>query len=308
VGLLNINIAIVSPKALLLFALLFSTPTIFGGIPNDSTTSKDIFVTFMDYVYDFSFYKADSVLRFVERNKDNSATFSMMKYNLAWWSILSGSNTDDFIEECDLHTDKTIDFINRLESPDINYQIDLINTYILKVRLENYINNKVNTIPILFKTLNRIKKLMNTVDLSDRKLLVIGLYYYFVDYVENKYILAGAFLKKYPKGNKQMGLNYLKKCLSSMNHLVAVEANYFLYKIYFYIEGNYQLAFDNISYLHDLYPNNLVFSYELYKTMMKNNNAGSELLKQEVLNQIYDSKLLKKSQKTHFIDLFNENI
>jgi len=301
------NITALSRKLLIVFSIIIFIPFLEGEVSiRHSLLSEVVYESFMDYVYGFSFPEADSMLQKLEKHKDINSVIPTMKYNYAWWAILSGYNVEENIKKCNVQTDKTISYLNRLDNPGVDQQINLINAYILKVRLESYLNNKVSTIPILFKALNRIKDLINNSDNSDSRLLILGLYYYFVDYIDDKYVLAGPILKKYPKGNRDLGLKYLRKCLESENHLVEIEANYFLYKIYFDLEKKYQSAFINIDHLHKVYPNNLVFSYELFKTMkrMENNKANS--LKNEVLSQIYSSETLVISQKTHFISLFNQ--
>jgi len=295
-------------KSVLFIFLLVLIVPVFGGIPNakDSVDLDRVYEKFMHYVYDFSFRKADSILLDLESNHNEDIFVPTMKSNFAWWALLSGYNVDDNVDKCGSQTTKTIKYISGLDKPDINQQLDLIEAYILKVRLENYVDSKVKAIPLLFKALNRIKDLINDDEISDRKRLILGLYYYFVDYIDEKYMLAGPILNQYPKGDREKGLKYLQDCLNSENHLVQVEANYFLYKIYFSIENNYRLAFKNIRFLRNLYPDNMVFNYEMYKTMKENKDVGAELFKQRILNQINDSNSLVYSQKNHFIKLLND--
>ncbi len=300
------NITTLSRKLLIVFSVLIIVPILEARVSlSHSLLSEVEYESFMDLVYGFSFPEADSMLQTYEKRDIINPIIPTLKYNYAWWAILSEYNVEENIKKCKVQTDKTISYLSRMDNLDVAQQINLINAYILKVRLENYLENKVSMIPILFKALNRIKDLINNGENSDGKLLILGLYYYFIDYIENKYVLAGSILKKYPKGNKGLGLKYLNRCLGSENHLVEIEANYFLYKIYFDVEKKYQSAFINIDYLHKMYPNNLVFSYELFKTMKKMDYNEADSFKSEVLSQIYSSETLIISQKTHFISLFN---
>jgi len=230
----------------------------------------------------------------------------VIKSRLAWWAVLSGYKVKENINKCDLYTTKSIDYLSNLEKPNLNKQLDLIDAYILQLRLKNYVGSKVRTIPVLFKVLNRIKDLIKGEEVSDRKKLVLGLYYYFVDYIDNKYLFAGSILKRYPKGGRAKGLKLLNSCLNSKEHFVQVEANYFLYKIYFAIENNYSLAYKNIFFLHNLYPNNMVFNYEMYKTMKENKDVKAELFKQSIMTKIINSNTLDYTQKAHFAKLLNE--
>jgi len=300
------NITTLSRKIIIVFSILIVVSFLEGEVLiSHSLLSEVEYESFMDYVYGFSFPKADSMLHNLEKRENINSIIPTLKYNYAWWAILSGYNVDENIKKCKVQTDKTISYLSRIDNPDGEQQINLINAYILKVRLENYLENKVGMIPVLFKLLNRVKDLIKNGENSDSKLLILGLYYYFIDYIEDKYLLAGPILNKYPKGNRELGLKYLNECLESENHLIEIEANYYLYKIYFDVEKKYQSAFVNIDYLHNVYPNNLVFSYELFKTMKEINYGDADSFKNEILSQIFDSKTLVISQKKHFLSLFS---
>ena len=40
--------------------------------------------------------------------------------------------------------------------------------------------------------------------------LILGLYFYFIDYIENEYFIANAVFFSFPKGDKNKGLRYLE--------------------------------------------------------------------------------------------------
>lgn len=139
--------------------------------------------------------------------------------------------------------------------------------------------------------------------------LVRGLYYYFIDYIENEYFLMNAILFSYPRGDKNKGLMYLEECSVSGNEMIKTESNYFLLKIYTYTEKDYLKAFRKVQILTQQYPNNLVYSLEMLRLLLKMKNEGeAQIFQKKLIKEIQVATNLSSSQKSHFIFQIGELI
>ena len=162
----------------------------------------------------------------------------------------------------------------------------MIYSYSLKARLENYKGNKLLSFIYFYKSITYIKECTNR-PVEDEKLnLVLGLYFYFIDYIENEYFIMSVAFMSFPKGDKNKGLRYLEKCSISSDEMIRTEANYFLLKIYAYTEKDYSKAYVNAQILTQQHPNNLVYSLEQFKLML--------VLKKTVEAQKFQKKLIEE--------------
>ena len=106
----------------------------------------------------------------------------------------------------------------------------------------------------------------------------------------------------FPKGDKNKGLGYLEECSLSGNEMIRTEANYFLMKIYAYTEKDYPKALTKVQILAHMHPNNLVYSLEQFKLLLKmKKEAEAELFQKNLVEQILATENLSTAQKNHFI-------
>jgi hypothetical protein len=143
---------------------------------------------------------------------------------------------------------------------------------------------------------------------KDEKLnLVLGLYFYFIDYIENEYFMLSTVFFSFPKGDKKTGLKYLEKCSASGDEMIRTEANYFLLKIYAYTEKDYSKAYLNAQILTQQHPNNLVYSLEQFKLLLKMKKEDeAQIFQKKLIEEIQAAKNLNSSQKNHFISQIGE--
>ena len=286
-----------------LFLCLF---LLFSGIAPGFAQAdiENIPLAFQRSLYGFSFAKAISILNDFEKSNAGAERVNELKSQLSWWMILSGNNIQLNIDKCNKYLAESINDYKKIKNPDIDIQIKLINAYLLKLRIENYLDNKINSLSILHKLLKRVDDLDNIKEKDLSIKLISGLYYYFLEYIKSEYVLSHVILAGYTKGNKELGLRYLEECSNSNDDIIMTEAIYFLYKIYFSIEKNYPEAEKQITILLNLYPENLVFALEYYKVLLAQNQLiKAKEFKKITIDKIYGSTLLYEQQKSHFLKL-----
>jgi hypothetical protein len=89
--------------------------------------------------------------------------------------------------------------------------------------------------------------------------------------------------------------------------MIGTEANYFLLKIYSYTEKDYAKAYLKAQIITQQHPNNLVYSLEQYKLMLKmKKDVEAQIFRKKLIGEIQTAKNINYSQKNHFISLLGE--
>jgi len=257
---------------------------------------------FFENLYNFSFREADSMVVVMGKTNMDKATISNIKANLAWWKLLSGDAIDQNLKSCNSNIDESIKLLLKSKRQDVSSLLNIIYSYSLKARLENYSGNTLKSLIYFYKSIAYMEKCLAKPVKDENLYLVLGLYFYFTDYFENEYVLMSALFFTFPKGDKTKGLKYLEDCSSSKNEMIRTEANYFLLKIYSYIEKNYPKAYRNAQILTQQHPNNLVYSLEQLKLLLiLKKSSEAQIFQKKLIGEIQTAGNINNIQKNHFI-------
>lgn len=257
---------------------------------------------FFRNLYNFSFDAADSIVLVMQDSDIDNATLANIKANLAWWKLLCGDQPETNYKVCNTNLDESIRSTLGNKHPDINSLYNIIYSYSLKARLENYRGNTLKAFIYFYKSIAFIEKCIDAPVKDDKLNLVLGMYYYFIDYIEGKYFMLNALFLAFPKGDKNKGLKYLEVCSTSCDDMIRTEANYFLLKIYAYTENDFSKALTHSLVLVHEHPYNLVYGLEQYKLLLKmGENTEAQLLEKELIAEIEISKNINDIQKNHFL-------
>lgn len=291
----------------LLLVLIFS-PVISVYADNIKMSDENSLINcFFKNLYNFSFREADSMVVIMKDSNMDKITLANISANLAWWKLLSGDSIDANLRNCDSCIHESIISGLKNKKKDLSSLQNIIFSYSLKARLENYRGNTLKSIIYFYKSIFYIDKCIDS-SVRDEKLnLVLGLYFYFIDYIESEYFMMNAMLFTFPKGDKNKGLIYLEDCSESDNEMIRTEANYFLLKIYAYTERDYSKAYQNALILTQQHPNNLVYSLEQFKLLLKmKKDYEAEILQRRLIEQIRSAVNINNSQKNHFLSQIGE--
>jgi len=284
------------------FVLAFFTSAsacnVYSEGPDEDRLVKDFFRN----LYDFSFQRADSLITIMEDLRTDRSTLLIVKADLAWWRLLSGDNTEVNMKICIDNIDESIRTNLKDDHPDINTLFNIIYSYSLKVRLDNYKGNSIGAFINFYRSSAFIEKCRN-VNITDEKFaLVLGMYYYFISYIGHKYFLLNTFLFSLPDGDREKGLSYLVKCSGSSDDVIRTEADYFLMKIYSEAEKEYSKALDYARIISGMHPDNPVYSLEVLRLMMKMKQyREAAVTGKELVDRITRAKKLNDAQKKHFL-------
>ncbi len=257
---------------------------------------------FFRNLYNFSFHEADSLAGVIDSSDIDNLTRYNIKSNLAWWKLLSGDEIETNVRSCELSLNESIRSGSKSRQKDINSLLNLIYSYSLKARLENYTGNTLKSFISFYKSITYIEECIEAPVKDERLTLVLGLYYYIIDYLNHEYFMMSAMLFTVQKGDKIKGLAFLGECSSSGNEMISTEADYFLLKIYSYLEKDYSKAKHYGYILTQQYPGNLVYSVEYYKLLLKMHEMKeAELFRNNLLEKINKADNINMNQKNHFI-------
>jgi hypothetical protein len=257
---------------------------------------------FFKDLYNFSFREADSMVIVMGKTNMDKATISNIKANLAWWKLLSGDAIDQNLKSCNSNIDESINLLLKSERQDIISLLNLIYSYSLKVRIENYKGNTIRSLFNFYKSIDYMEKCITWPVKDENIYFVLGLYYYFADYFENEYVMMSALFFPFPKGDKIKGLKYLEESSSSKDEMIRTEANYFLLKIYAYTEKNYQKAYRNAQILTQQHPDNLVYSLEQLKLLLVlKKSSEAQIFQNKLIGEIETAGNINNIQKNHFL-------
>lgn len=281
-----------------IFSLINSS---FAGAPKLQGEDTLINCFFRD-LYKFSFREADSLAVIINDSHADNLTRANIKANLAWWKLLSGDAIETSSRSCDSSLHESIRLGLKSKQKDINSILNLIYSYSLKARLENYRGNSLKSLINFYKSITYIEQCIDKPVKDEKLTLVLGLYFYMIDYLDHEYFMMSAMLFSIPKGDKIKGLAYLEECSKSGNEMISTEANYFLLKIYSYIEKDYSKAWLYAQILTRQYPDNLVYSLECFKLLLKMNKEGeARIFQNKLIGEIEIAKNINSGQKNHFI-------
>jgi hypothetical protein len=262
---------------------------------------------FFKNVYNFSFREADSMIAVMNNSEMDYTTLSSVRASLAWWKLLSGDEIENNFRTCDSILHESISSGLKSKTKDIGSILNMIYSYSLKARLENYRGNTLKSIIYFYKSITYIEACINSQVKNEKVNLILGLYFYFIDYIENEYFMARAMLFSFPKGDKNKGLRYLEECSATGDEMIGTEANYFLLKIYTYTERDYLKAYSKAQILTQQHPHNLVYSLEQFNLLLKmKKDSEAQIFRNKLIEEIQIAKNINNSQKNHFISLLGK--
>jgi tetratricopeptide (TPR) repeat protein len=247
----------------------------------------------LDYCYNFKWGKADEEFqKLIEKYPDDLRGYHY-KSTISLWYYLSSKSTDDyqnFVRYSDLALekgDKQLD--NDPDNEIILYTLGTAysSRAIVFAKAESYLN-------AAWASKKSETYLNNALKINPKRAdayLGLGLYNFAVGQIPSggKWALSLAGIK----GNKELGIQYLKKAANE-GYLSKTEASYYLSQIYSEVINNYEIAASYIKPLIKKYPDNLLFSYSMGVLEIKRKNLSQA---EKIISKII------KTDETNFKEL-----
>ncbi len=296
-------------KILILYVIyifLPARPTFADG--NKLSGTDSLLSCFFSELYDFSFSGADSIAELIRISDIDQATFSNIMADLAWWKLLSGDDVEANLKMCNDNIEASIKANPVNQHADMNSLYNIVYSYSLKARLANHSGNTLKAFINFYKSSAFVEKCIDSPEHDEKLNLILGLYYYFIDYIESKSFILNALFFAIPKGDKEKGLNYLENCSGSGDDMVRTEADYFLMKIFANTEKDYSKALAYAQILVGEHPKNLIYCMEQLRLLliMKREKEAEEY-KRVLIEGIKTAKNINNVQKNHFLSQISIN-
>ena len=227
----------------------------------------------LDYCYNFKWGKADEAFqKLIDKYPDDLRGYHY-KSTISLWYYLSSKSTDDyqnFIRYSDLALDKGVKQLDN--DPDNEIILYTLGTAyssraIVFAKAESYLN-------AAWASKKSESYLNDALKINPKRAdayLGLGLYNFAVGQIPPgfKWALSLAGIK----GNKELGIQYLKKAANE-GYLSKTEASYYLSQIYSEAVNNYEMAATCLKPLIKKYPDNLLFNYSMGVLEIKRKNLS----------------------------------
>jgi tetratricopeptide (TPR) repeat protein len=247
----------------------------------------------LDYCYNFKWGKADETFqKLIDKYPDDLCGYHY-KSTISLWYYLSSKSTDDyqnFIHYSDLALEKGNKQLDN--DPDNEIILYTLGTAyssraIVYAKAESYLN-------AAWASKKSESYLNDALKINPKRAdayLGLGLYNFAVGQIPSgfKWALSLAGIK----GNKELGIQYIKKAANE-GYLSKTEAAYYLSQIYSESINNYEIAAAYLKPLMKKYPDNLLFNYSMGVLEIKRKNLSQA---EKIISKII------KTNETNFKEL-----
>ncbi|WKV12554.1 hypothetical protein [Marivirga harenae] len=241
---------------------------------------------FFKHLYNFEFYKADSLLSNLDSIQDASQYNFLKSHFMRWYYLPIHEQDDKILSLYNQYLEATTN-----EDNELNYLF--VNSALLKAEFNYNQGNYYKAYHNGSKVYELVKLNLEKAPDKEELMFLSALYHYYYQYYKNENPIYGSMMWLFKEGNKQTGLEWLK-IVAGGESIAKTEALIYLSHIYLRLENNLDSAFKYAEILHQMYPENLKF-YEVYLESAISNNLNNEsvqLLIQELQNsrKIYFQK------------------
>lgn len=295
------------------FLSVFSFSNCYGTVSGAADTSelgKLISAGFAD-IYNFKFKQADSLANELKKKYPGDKRIYLLIANSYWWKIHSGDdnaeNRKQFIAALNsagsilaLHAK------NELPDEDLFYYI---NIYSYMARLELLDDHYFKAFSFLNKCDQYLFTSFGKEPVYEPFNLTTGLYNYSVVAARKKYPLLIPFLAMLPAADKSAGIKMLVRCSGSSDRLLQTEGDYFLMLIYGEGDIDFPLSEKYAEKLCSQYPDNLLYRYYFFKTLLQDEKKSLAMKQYFFLFQSETQNgQLTPEQKKYFISLAQKDL
>jgi tetratricopeptide (TPR) repeat protein len=167
------------------------------------------------------------------------------------------------------------------------------------IYLERYFTGIVN----LSHTLDYLKIALNRAYEYDKFMMVSGLYNYFAAATLIKYPVFTPFFALAPKCDRDLGFQLLSQCSRMDNILIKNESLYYLMKINYQLEEDFDRALQIADQLISRYPNNLIYHFHRFMILIEADRRPLALAQYAKLMEVsIKAPGLNSLQRNHLVD------
>jgi len=219
-----------------------------------------------------------------------------------WWMIIAGEKSSEMKKKLIYQMEVT-----KQEFTDAKNDLALVFVLSYELRVNLYYNKIFSAILSLNKINRRLysyQKVQGSFN-NEYFLLLKSLVGYMIAYINDKYPFYYTLLIHQMCIDKKYSIYQLKRLTRSKNIIVSTESNYFLMKIFFDNEHDFQSAEKYARTLAIYYPGNFIFSYYYVRILIENQNIyQAQVEKKRTLEYATNNCKLSETQKKYCKSLF----
>jgi tetratricopeptide (TPR) repeat protein len=282
---------------LLLFSISFTTVQSQMEVSNEPPEVVSVF----EAMYRYDLPDAERKLKALNATNIDQDWIDLAQVNLMWWWLISGDESRDYDNLMAVVLKR---IISRYKDVPVSKMTDeeiftLIHSYAYLTRVDIYQERYFKGIVNLRHTLDFLEIALKDTYRYDKFMMVSGLYNYFAAVTLQKYPVFTPFFSLAPKCNRDLGFDLLNRCSKMDNLLIRNESLYYLMKINYQLEENYDRALSIADGLIKRYPENLIYHFHRFMILIE---AGR---KTEALTQY--SKMVEVSVKSQSLNPLQRN-
>lgn len=264
-----------------LFGILFFftiSATSFAQLLNDND-SKQLIIKGLDKLYNYEFREADAYFQYVKAKYPKHPVTPMLSALQVQWQHLPIEQNPKalaqyltLLEKCKLSAE------NLLQDPSKKAEaiFFLVASHGYIALVLNYKKEQVKAANESRKAYGYLKDGKQLIDKNPEFLFTSGLYnFYRIQYPETHPIVKPAMIF-FENGNKKSGILQLEQAVQK-SVFSRIEAAFYLMNVFLKYESNYPKALVYSNWLHEKYPNNLIYTMRHTESLIMNGKIDDAL-------------------------------
>lgn len=240
-------------------------------------------------MYNFKFREASRQFFWLKQKfPDHPLPYFLWGLN-EWWQIMPNLDVETHDERFFAYMDTSIVKAKELydtELMKVEGAFFLAAAYGFKARLYSERSKWLRAAGHANKALNYLEDCRGKEELSPELLFGDGLYNYFSNWIPENYPQLRPFLILFSRGEKEKGLEQLREVAHNAFY-TRTEAQYWLMRILFTEENDYQGALHESEYLHTTFPDNAYFQRYFTRMLFHTGRyARAKILAEDMLMKI----------------------
>lgn len=258
-------------------------------------------VDVFEAMYRYDLPDAEIKLKKLNATNISQDWIDLAHVNLLWWWLISGDESRDYDNLMAVILNRVITRgnIKPIEKMTREEVFTMIHSYAYLTRVDIYREKYFKGIVNLKHTLDFLEVALKDPYSYDKYMMVSGLYNYFAAATVETYPVFTPFFALAPKSNRDLGFKLLNECSKMDNLLIRNESLYYLMKVNYQLEDDFNGALRIADQLIAQYPNNLIYHFHRFMILIEGGR------KPQALEQY--SKIVEVSAKAPDLNALQRN-
>ncbi len=275
-----------------------------------SQEPKEVVEVF-EAMYRYNFPEAELKLKALNATSINQDWIDLAHVNLLWWWLISGDESRDYDNLMTVVLNRVINRYKTRPTDKLSNEevFTLIHSYAYLTRVDIYQERYFKGIVNLNHTMDFLEISLKKADQYDKFMMVSGLYNYFAAVTQTRYPVFTPFFALAPKSDRDLGFRLLNKCSEMDNILIKNESLYYLMKINYQLEENFDRALAIADELIARYPYNMIYHFHRFMILI---DAGRRPQALEQYSRMIGVSVkapdLNSLQRNHLLDIAKKRL